>query len=105
MYGLGLAVTIALLFAYIPESRVPLWVRVPFATATAITALVRLGITHPPAGAAALIVSSGGYSWMDLPLIVLAGIISIAIATLVNNVSERRQYPTYYRFFGGSKLV
>jgi CBS-domain-containing membrane protein len=102
--GQALAISIALVFAYIPETALPLWVRVPLATATAIASLTRLGITHPPAGAAALIISSGGYDWVVLPLLLLGNAIAIITATLINNISDKRQYPTFLHF-GLSPLV
>ena len=101
LYGQTLAVTIALAYSYIPESAMPLWVRVPLATATAIACMTRLGITHPPAGAAALILSgSTQYDWMILPLMLLGNVLAIIMATFINNLSEKRQYPTYLKFGG-----
>ena len=44
-------------------------------TALAICIMARLGVTHPPAGAAALIFTGGGYSWGHMG-IMLAGNIS-----------------------------
>jgi CBS-domain-containing membrane protein len=104
IYGPTLAISIAMAFTYIPETTLPLWVRVPLATATAIASLTKLGITHPPAGAATVIISSGGYDWIVLPLILLGNVIAIITATLINNMSDKRQYPTFWHF-GLSPLV
>jgi CBS-domain-containing membrane protein len=105
IYGQTLAISIALVFSYIPETALPLWVRVPLATATAIASLTRLGITHPPASAAALIISSGGYDWIVLPLVLFGNAIAIITATLINNISDKRQYPTFLHFGLSPSLV
>lgn len=104
LYGQTIALGIAQLFTYIPEASLPLWVRVPLATACSIASMTRLGITHPPAGAAALIISSGGFDWMILPLMLLGNVIALITATFFNNLSDKRQYPTYLKF-GISDLI
>jgi len=73
-----------------------LWLRQSLATALAITAMVKFGITHPPAGAAALIFSSGHFNWANLGTMLLGNVIAIVTATVINNLDMRRQYPTFY---------
>ena len=78
-----------------------LWIAKALAPATAIAAMAKLGLTHPPAGAAAFIyiaappaVSQG---WLFLLCPLLAGnVICCVMATAINNLSEKRQYPLYY---------
>jgi CBS-domain-containing membrane protein len=53
-------------------------------------------VTHPPAGAHSVIYSSGEYGWIFYLLVVLASILSLIPAVIVNNFSDRRQYPTYW---------
>ena len=76
-----------------------LYMRQSLATALAITVMVRLGITHPPAGAAALIFSSGLLDWTHVLMMMVGNAIAIGTATLVNNMSEKRQYPMYWDGF------
>jgi CBS-domain-containing membrane protein len=66
--------------------------------AFAITAMVVLGIPHPPAGAHAVIYAGGGYGWMSYMLVILASILTVVPATMVNNLSEKRQYPTFWGY-------
>lgn len=60
--------------------------------------MVKLGFTHPPAGAHAVLYASGKYDWTFYSLVVLSTVISVIPATLVNNLSTKRQYPTYWGF-------
>ena len=60
--------------------------------------MVKLGFTHPPAGAHAVLYASGDYGWTLYGLVVLSTVISVIPATLVNNLSTKRQYPTYWGF-------
>ena len=68
--------------------------RQALATTFAVGFMVKLGITHPPAGAVAFIFSSGGYHWTNIAFLLLADIIAIAMGTVINNISDKRQYPT-----------
>jgi CBS-domain-containing membrane protein len=91
-----LAGGISLSFTHIPESILPTWIRIAVGPAFAITAMAKLGIPHPPAGEHAVIYASGEYGWMFYLLVLLSSIISILPAIMVNNLSEKRQYPTYW---------
>eukprot|EP00929_Paragymnodinium_shiwhaense_P046900 TRINITY_DN23844_c0_g1_i2.p1 TRINITY_DN23844_c0_g1~~TRINITY_DN23844_c0_g1_i2.p1 ORF type:complete len:301 (-),score=46.10 TRINITY_DN23844_c0_g1_i2:381-1283(-) len=99
--GSTVAASVAILVCYIPETLLPVWVRVAVAPALAITAMAKLGISHPPAGAAALIYAQGGavkeLGWMYLVLPLFVGnIISIVMAVVINNLSRDRHYPSYW---------
>lgn len=76
----------------------PVWVKQSVATTLAITAMGALGVTHPPAGAAAMIFSSGTYGWVHMGMMLFANLIALSIA-LINNVSDKRQYPTFWGFW------
>ena len=93
--GQAVAGAVSLSFTYIPEDILPIWLRLAVGPAFAITAMVLLGIPHPPAGAHSVMYASGEYSWTLYSLVVLASVISVIPATLVNNLSRKRQYPTY----------
>jgi hypothetical protein len=103
IFGQTIATIIGLLFLSIPESQLHKYLRISLATATAIAAMVKLGVTHPPAGASVLVISSGGYGWNILPPVLLSNLIAIVMSTLVNNLSEKRQYPTFFHL--GEKFL
>ncbi len=88
--GQAVAGPVYLAFTYIPESILAVWL------AVAIAAMVKFGFTHPPGGAHAVLYASGQYNFAFYALVVLSTAISIIPATLVNNLSIKRQYPTYW---------
>lgn len=101
LLGQTVATVVALIFSRIPNDWLHRSIRISLSTATAITAKVLLGIAHPPAGATALIVSSGEFSWKILQSIILSNLIAIVLSTLINNLSGKRQYPTFLRMGEG----
>jgi CBS-domain-containing membrane protein len=60
--------------------------------------MVKCGFTHPPAGAHAVLYASGKYNFAFYALVVFSTAVSVIPATLVNNLSSKRQYPTYWGF-------
>ena len=98
IYGQITATSIALLLSSILEDRVHKYIKVSLATAIAIATKVVLGIAHPPAGATALIVASGDFDSKLLPPVILSNLIAVILSTFINNLSEKRQYPTYLHF-------
>jgi len=102
LYGQSVSISIALLMemcTFLPD-----WFRVPFAVSLAIATMSKLGITHPPAGASAVIFSTMDVDnkWSFFLLLLLGNVVVILLATLVNNLSEKRQYPIYWEFGVGS---
>lgn len=95
---LGQAVSgaVSLAFTYIPETILATWLRRAVGPAVAIGVMVKLGVTHPPAGAHAVLYASGQYNFGFYALVVLSSAISVIPATIVNNLSSKRQYPTYW---------
>jgi len=103
--GCTVAAGVAVVLNYFsaPEhlSWVPQWVMIAIAPATAIAANQRLGVLHPPAGAAALIFVASpratdlGWMYLVLPLLV-GNVVCCAVAMCVNNVSRNRRYPLFY---------
>lgn len=93
--GQIVALTIAVAIGYAHEY-LNLWVRQSLTTALAVAAMVKLGVTHPPAGAAALIFASGPYGWGNLLFLLVGNVIAVGAATLINNWSDMRQYPIYW---------
>lgn len=96
--GQALAGAVSLSFTYIPEEILPTWIRRAIAPAFAITAMVKFGVPHPPAGAHSVIFASGEYGWRFYLLVVLGSILSVIPATLVNNLSAKRAYPIFWGY-------
>jgi CBS-domain-containing membrane protein len=92
--GQAVSMTISLALSYIDSMEI--WMRQSLATAIAVTCMVKLGITHPPAGASALIFSSGLLDWTHMLMMIAGYVIAIVTATLINNMSNKRQYPLYW---------
>lgn len=75
----------------------PVWARQTLAAVLAISFMVRCGITHPPAGAAALLVSGEKTTLLSMAATLLANVLAIGSATILNNMSIERQYPMTWR--------
>lgn len=89
--GQTVSLAIAIGIASIPS--LDLWIRQSLATALAVTSMVKLGVTHPPAGAAALIFSGGNNSWGNLAMMLVGNAIAVCTSTIINNMNMKRQYP------------
>jgi len=104
IFGQSVAGAIALAFTYIPNLYP--WLRIALAPAVAISVTAKLGIIHPPAGAAAVVLASGNFDWIDYLLILLLNVILLVPAIAINNISQKRQYPTYWGIpWSGSKSL
>jgi len=71
---------------------------VALSVALAIALMLVTKTVHPPAGATALlgaVSSSGSYFWVLAPVGVGA-LLLLAVALIVNNMSEERIYPSYW---------
>jgi CBS-domain-containing membrane protein len=66
--------------------------------------MVKLGLTHPPAGAMALLFSDENLGWTHMAVALLGNVIVIAMATLINNSAELRQYPTSWGFLSSADM-
>ena len=81
---------------------VPMWVATAMAPAFGIASMAKLGLTHPPAGAAALIFVTGGARTTDLGFMYLlipltaGNLICCACAMVYNNCFEGRRYPIFW---------
>ena len=77
------------------------WLGCALAVSLAITAMLVTNTLHPPGGATALIavlqssVAASGFLYVLLP-VATGSVIMVAVALLVNNVSERHRYPQYW---------
>jgi len=75
----------------------PEWWSMALALATAITVMLVLRVSHPPAGSNPLIVFLVLANWDFLIMPTLLGaVILVTIALFYNNISKKRHYPTYW---------
>jgi len=86
----------SLAFTYVPTQVLQPWLRVALAPAISIGIMARLGIIHPPAGAASVVLSSGRFNWMFFCIFMVCNVLSLVPAIVINNLSRKRQYPTYW---------
>ena len=77
------------------------WIASPVGVSLAVFAMQLTSTTHPPGGATALIVCQyatlprwGGYSYAVTVLV--ASLVMLIVALIVNNLDPRRHYPTYW---------
>jgi len=63
--------------------------------------MCKLGVIHPPAGAAAAIFASHDrFDGVYFGLMLVGNVIAICVAILINNLNDKKQYPIYYAFVG-----
>jgi CBS-domain-containing membrane protein len=74
----------------------PLHIRQASSLAFAIGFMVKLGLIHPPAGASALHYSTGLSRWYSFLFFMIGNVLCIIVATFINNLSPKRQYPSYW---------
>ncbi|KAL3926200.1 MAG: hypothetical protein SGBAC_013568 [Bacillariaceae sp.] len=77
---------------------VELWLRQSLAIASAVGIMVKCGVIHPPAGAAAVVFSSGKLSWTQMGMMLAGNVLAILSSTLINNWNDKRQFPTFWGF-------
>lgn len=91
--GQLISLTVAISVGYLPTE---VYIKQALGTAIAVGLMGRAAAVHPPGGAAALLFSSGTYSWSNMVTFMLADVITIGMAVLINNSNSLRQYPTYW---------
>lgn len=73
---LGQLVSLSIAMAIGSVAAFPVWARQSLATSLAIAAMVKLGWTHPPAGAAALIFSGNmNLSWFNVLFMMVGNLV------------------------------
>ncbi len=93
--GQAISLAIALGMTY---TRLEVNMRRSLGTALCVSLMARLGVTHPPAGAAALIFTGGDYNWGHMGIMMVGNILAIFSAVGINNFNVKRQYPTSWGF-------
>jgi len=79
-----------------------LWIAAALSVSLAIVVMLITKTLHPPGGATALIAVIGGKKIHDLGFLYAllpagaGALILLAVALLVNNLSENRRYPEYW---------
>jgi CBS-domain-containing membrane protein len=92
--GQGLSMAIGICIGY--ADNLENWFRQSLSTSLSIAAMVELGVTHPPAGSVALLFATGQYGWGNLLFIMVGNVIAILAATFINNLSDSRQFPSFW---------
>ncbi|CAJ1961153.1 unnamed protein product [Cylindrotheca closterium] len=77
---------------------VELWLRQSLAIACAVGIMVKCSAIHPPAGAAAVVFSSGTFTWIQVGMMLVGNVLAILSSTLINNWNDQRQFPTFWGF-------
>lgn len=96
-----IAVAITKLFEHLPQQRFEelRWLVGAIAVAVASITMSVTKTVHPPAGATALLAATSVeiqvLGWWLLPLVLLAGMLMLTSAMLLNNLAGRR-YPVYW---------
>ena len=96
--GQVISLTIAIAIGQYTTPFLDVWMKQTLATGLSVAAMAKVGVTHPPAGAAAMLFSAGNHTWIHMGMMLVGNVIALASATLVNNWSDKRQYPTYWGF-------
>jgi CBS-domain-containing membrane protein len=96
LFGQAVSISTALLLDSIDALKDHVSMKQALAVALAIAAMTKLGLTHPPAGAAALLFAGGDLSWTHLFALLIGNVVAIGMATAINNWSNKRQYPSYW---------
>jgi len=79
----------------------PQWFHASLGPALAIFAKQKCGVVHPPAGAAAIVFALSKKSiasdFLHSAVFMVADLVAITLAVLLNNLSDTRQYPMYWK--------
>mmetsp|Transcript_26092 Transcript_26092/g.54952 ORF Transcript_26092/g.54952 Transcript_26092/m.54952 type:complete len:709 (-) Transcript_26092:56-2182(-) len=70
------------------------WHRTALAPAIVETVTAKLGIIHPPSGASAIAFAADLYGIEHMGVFLLGVCVAITTAIIINNLSDKRQYPT-----------
>lgn len=90
------AMIIGLCLAYVTDLAV--WIRQAISVSITVCAMVKFGFLHAPAAGVALTFASGSQNWTNVLSMTLASMLVITLGTIINNLSDKRQYPTSWGF-------
>ena len=89
--------------------KLPIFARQAIAPALSMFVIVKISAPCPPMASFAISMPSGNHSLTYFAVSVCANILLLISATLINNLSKKRQYPTYWlhplpkRFFSSCR--
>ncbi|KAI2497736.1 HPP family [Fragilaria crotonensis] len=92
--GQLLSIGTALVIAEIPTSYLHVWMKQSLACAIAVLLMAKTSIVNPPAAANAFVFADGTWRWTSLVTALVGSIIAILYSVVINNLSEKRQYPS-----------
>lgn len=94
MVGHILSIVTALIIAEIPSVHV--WVKQSIACSLAVGLMAKLSVVNPPAAAAAFVFADGSWGIINLMTALLGCLLAILFSVLINNLSNKRQYPSFW---------
>lgn len=94
MVGQMVSIVTALIVAEIPSSYFNVWMKQSLACAVAVWIMSKICIVSPPAAANAFVFADGTYQWTSLLTSLIGCVIAILYAVFINNMSDKRQYPS-----------
>lgn len=90
------AMFVGLCLSYIED--LDLWIREAISVSVVVALMVKFGFLHAPAAGVALTFASGSQKWSNILAQVSGNLVIIAVGSLINNLSDKRQYPTSWGF-------
>ena len=103
--GTAFSSIISVLMNKVPVEIIPLYIKVALAPSLTAALLARLSLQHPPAGATSIVYILGNKRWSAIPPNLFLVILAILLSTCLNNLSDCRQYPTFWGFAQKSRLA
>lgn len=94
MVGQVVSILIALAFAEISSERA--WIKQSLSCAVAVGAMAKIGVVNPPAAANAFVFASGNLGFSNMAAALLSNILAIICSIFFNNLSDKRQYPSFW---------
>jgi len=94
IFGQIVGMTVSLSLSY-ATPYIPPWLVASLAIALSVSIMAKLGVVHPP-GAASSVLFLQGHDWISMAYMIGCYLVAIASASYFNNLSTRRQYPTYW---------
>lgn len=76
----------------------PDWFQSCTAGALSVFFMAKLGVVHPPAAGAAYFFANSDHAFESFLLVLFGNFVSIGTAIVINNWSDKRQYPVYWKF-------
>lgn len=96
LVGQVVSILVALGFAQITSFEEQPWIKQSLACAVAVGCMAKIGIVNPPAAANAFVFASGTLGFGNMLGALLGSLLAIALSICINNVSNLRQYPSYW---------